>query len=113
MKRYAISGLLLAISLTLGGCGPPQVKPNNLRLIASLRTALSAKNTEWLQQNIDLIEQRRADGQMSDDEYEEFQAIIAKAKSGDWQGAERDSVDFQKAQRPTTEQIEQVTRRPR
>ena len=113
MKHFITSGLLLAILLTFVGCGPPQVKPNNLRLIASLRTALSAKNSEWLQQNIELIDKRHADGQMSDDEYEEFQAIIAKAKAGDWQGAERDSVDFQKAQRPTPEQIEQVTRRLR
>jgi hypothetical protein len=108
MKRHVFNALLLGGMLTLVGCGPPQVKPNNLRLIASLRTALSAKNSEWLKQNVDLIEKRRAEGQMSDEEYAEFQAIVAKAKSGDWSGAERDAVAFQKAQRPTPEQVERV-----
>ena len=74
---------------------------------------MSAKNTEWLEQNIERIEKRRAARQMSDEEHAEFQAIIAKARAGDWQGAERDSVRFQKAQRPTPEQIEQVTREAR
>jgi hypothetical protein len=110
MKGRFLIALSLATSLCMLGCGPPQAQPNNLRLIASLRTALSAKNTEWLEQNIELIEKRRAAGQMSDEEHVEFQAIIAKAKAGDWQGAERHSVRFQKAQRPTPEQIEQVTR---
>src|SRR5690606_30979089 len=105
--RFSVAALLLA-TLCITGCGYPQAAPNNLRLITTLRTALSARNPEWLQMNIDAIEERRAAGEMSDEEYEAFQEIIEQAKAGEWEEAERASVRFQKAQRPTAEQISQL-----
>jgi hypothetical protein len=47
---------------------------------------------------------------MSEVEYRAFSAIIAKAKAGHWKEAEQDAVAFQKAQRPTAEQIERLPR---
>ncbi len=91
--------LLLAAALL--GCGrPPQAAPENLRLIAALRTALSAENEEWLDQNEAIIEERHESGQMSTPEYEEFQRIIALAREGQWKEAEQRSIAFQAAQRP-------------
>ncbi|MGE0610563.1 MAG: hypothetical protein AB7O62_25970 [Pirellulales bacterium] len=58
---------------------------------------------------MDTIETRRAEGQMPDAEYEAFQSIIAQAQAGQWVEAERASIAFQKAQRPTREQVERVT----
>ena len=104
MRRY---GWLLALML-LVGCGQAKIQPDNLRLTASLRTALSTKNNEWLQQNVDAIEARRTVGQMNDDEYDAFQGIIAQAKAGEWEAAERAAVRLQKAQRPTAEQLDRL-----
>jgi hypothetical protein len=98
-------GALVAVAI---GCGYPSASPLNLELITTLRTALSARNEIWLQANADIVEQRRADGQMADDEYEAFVAIIAQARDGDWEGAERATLKFQRAQVPTPEQIEAV-----
>lgn len=101
--------LLGAGLLPAGGCGgPPQAAPANQRLISSLRTALSAQKLDWLEQNVQEIESRKAAGQMSDVEHQAFQAIIAKAKAGEWKEAEVDAVEFQKAQRPTAEQIDRL-----
>jgi hypothetical protein len=106
--RHAWRLLLICawFAVLMVGCGRPQVAPQNLRLTASLRTALSAKNNEWLEQNVTAIEERRTAGQMSDDEYAAFQAIIAQAKAGEWEAAEQEAVKLQKAQRPTQGQVE-------
>lgn len=102
--------VLVASAVCVAGCGPPQAAPQNQQLISSLRTALSAQNPEWLEQNVKLLEERRAADQVSDEELEAFQAIIEKARAGQWKEAEEDAIAFQKAQRPTREQIERVTK---
>jgi hypothetical protein len=106
--RIAIVFVLLAICGA--GCGPPRAAPQNLPLIASLRTALSAQNQEWLEQNAKILDERRGAGQVSDQEFAEFQSIIEKARADQWKEAETQAIAFQKAQRPTRDQIERVTR---
>jgi hypothetical protein len=71
--------LLLAIVLVTG-CGPPQVEPANYRLIESLRTALSVRNGNWLEDNAKLIAKKHADGQISETEFTAFETIIGKAQ---------------------------------
>jgi hypothetical protein len=102
--------VLVASAVCIAGCGPPQATPQNQQLISSLRTALSAQNPEWLDQNVKLLEERRTAGQVSDGELEAFQAIIEQARAGQWKEAEEDAIAFQKAQRPTREQIERATK---
>jgi hypothetical protein len=106
LRRLAVAAS--GAVLLLIGCGPPQVAPQNLRLTASLRTALSARNAEWLEQNVRAIEERRSAGAMGDDEYAAFQSIVSQAKAGQWQEAERATVRLQQAQRPTQEQIDRL-----
>jgi hypothetical protein len=106
--RNLAAPLVLVTAIVVSGCGRPQVEPKNLHLIASLRTALSARNAEWLEQNANIIEQRHRAGEMSAEQYAEFQAILQDARAGDWAGAEKDAVAFQKAQRPTEQQMERV-----
>ena len=101
---------LLLASAMLFGCGRPQVAPKNLHLTASLRTAISAQNAEWLEQNAQIIQERHQSGEMSDDEHEAFQAIFEEARAGNWREAEEEALALQKAQRPTDEQVEQVSR---
>lgn len=107
-RSYATSIVLCAGIALLGACGPPRVAPDNLRLTSSLRTAISARQTEWLEQNITAIEARKTAGEMSDTEYNAFQSIIAQAKAGNWEAAEREVIRLQKAQRPTKEQIDSL-----
>ncbi len=79
-----------------------------MSFISSLRTACSAGDRTWLAANLEKIEKRRAEGQMDDEEYKSFIAIIEQAQSGDWKGAEYACLDFQKAQEPTAEQVARV-----
>jgi hypothetical protein len=111
IARFAL--WLVCSQLAFIGCGYPAAQPANQELIASLRTALSARNEVWLAQNEEKIESRRSAGRMNDDEYEAFKAIVAQARAGDWTGAERASLDFQRAQRPTDVQIEQARPQPK
>ena len=94
IRRSVLLGILL-----LSGCGRPQLEPANYRLVESLRTALSARNVNWLDDNARLIAKRHADGQMSDGEVAALEAIIAQAREGDWTGAEEEVVRLAKAQR--------------
>jgi hypothetical protein len=109
----AVKGLapcVLALAVALPGCGYPVAEPANMELISSLRTALSAKNEQWLDANAKIIEERHAAGEMGDEQFAAFRGIIEQARGGDWAGAERASVDFQRAQRPSPEQLEEVRR---
>ena len=100
----------VTLALLVVGCGPPQAAPQNQQLIASLRTAISARNSQWLEKNAEVLEKRYAEGKVSDAELEAFQAIINRARAGKWEQAEQEVLAFQKAQRPTQEQIDRATK---
>ncbi|MFO0948328.1 MAG: hypothetical protein U1D30_20800 [Planctomycetota bacterium] len=111
--RFRAGGMLALLLLAVLplGCGYPAAKPANLPLISSLRTALSARNGEWLRMNEEKIQSRHQAGEMGDDEHAAFMAIIQQARDGDWEGAEKAVMRFQRDQRPTREQIEQIRQR--
>lgn len=98
-----LAGLLLVV-----GCGGTQMQPGNQRLTSSLRTAVSARNTQWLEQNVTVIEQRRREGQLTDEEYEALTPVVALARAGKWQEAEEAVVELQKSQRPSQEQVDEL-----
>lgn len=106
-SRIAVPTVALGV-LIATGCGYPSAQPVNMEIISSLRTACSARNSEWLEANAARIEAQRQAGQMSDDEHEAFLGILAQARDGDWEGAEHACLAFQKAQRPTPEQLEKI-----
>lgn len=108
--KSTLAVALLLAAAGLSGCGRPQVAPKNLHLTASLRTALSAQNSEWLDQNAEVIDERHQSGEMSDEEYEAFQTILEEARAGNWREAEEEAMALQQAQRPTDEQVERVSR---
>jgi hypothetical protein len=99
----------VAFLFLVAACGHPQTSPQNRPLFASLRTAVSAQNIQWLEQNAQLVEQRRAAGEISDDELAAFQAIIRLARNGEWEEAESRLIAWQKAQRPTTAEVQRVS----
>jgi hypothetical protein len=86
--------------LLLAGCGTqPQVGPGNARLVESLRTAVSTRRTDWLEDNAKAVAGRHASGQLADEPYEALQAIIEQARAGNWQDAETAVLKLAKAQR--------------
>jgi hypothetical protein len=98
--RLSASTAVLSAVLVAGCSQAPQVGPENYPLIESLRTAVSARNEDWLADNARLIAERRQKGQLSEQQFAEFEAIIAQARTNDWTGAEARVIALAKAQRP-------------
>jgi hypothetical protein len=95
--------LLLAACWGAGCGGPPQVSRANRRIVESLATAVSARNRGWLDENAKLIDYRRARGELSDAEDAAFQAVVDRAKAGDWEGAEQLAFALRDAQAASSE----------
>ncbi len=99
IHRRLLSAVLIAtLSLGLAGCGETKIQTDNLRITMALRTALSAKETTWLEACRTQVEEKRQADAMTQDEYERFQRIFAQAEQGEWEAAERDVVRWQKGQ---------------
>ena len=96
-------GVLVVGSLMIGslmiGCGrPPVVETANLPLVASLRTALSARNEQWLEGVSRAVDQRREAREMSDAEHAHFRELIDLGQQGKWEDAEHACLNFERAQ---------------
>lgn len=102
---------ILAAAMMIGCGREPQVSDANREIVVSLATAVSTRQAEWLESNAELIEKQRAEGKCADAEYEAFQNIIAKARSGDWDAAEAAAYALRDAQQPTAEDLKNVTER--
>jgi hypothetical protein len=101
----------LAISFGAGCNRPPQVTGENRRIIVSLVTAVSARNSDWLEKNAELIEKERAAGKLSDAEYQSFSAIVSQAQAGDWKSAETAAYALREAQEPSAEDLRNLEAR--
>ena len=99
INKYSTFLLCFLLTLTIG-CSRPQVGHNNQRIVASLRTALSTRKAEWLEQNETLIEKKHNDGLISKEAYDALKAIVDKAKEGNWDEAEQEVIALQRSQRP-------------
>jgi hypothetical protein len=90
--------LLVLLVLLLGGCGEPSVRElKNRRELEALLTAISLRNTKELDKDIQRIEERHASGHLSDESYQDLQAIAQKAQAGDWGGAEKRAYDLRES----------------
>lgn len=104
------SALLILLACLVTGCGcTPQIAPVNRRAMQGLQTAVSSRKVEWLDATVKLIDEQYSAGEMEDDEYDVFQKIVEKARSGDWSGAQQDAFALVEAQRPTAEDIEKIS----
>lgn len=106
-RRSMCALLLSSLALSLG-CGGTQFQPANQRLTSSLRTAISSQRLEWLDQNVQLIEERKQSGEMRQAEYDALQPIIAQARRGEWREAEEALVALQRRQRPSRQQMQEL-----
>jgi hypothetical protein len=101
--------LLVLLALAVSGCGRvQQIEPSNRRLMLGLQTAVSSKKVEWLNETVKLIEENYSAGDLSDEEYDAFQVIVEKARSGDWDGAQKDAFALTEGQKPTAEDLQKI-----
>ena len=96
--RYVSWGLPFALTLLLSGCSAPtEVDRDNRRLLDAILTAITMKNTSWLEDDAELARQRHGAGQLTDWEYKQLVSMIEKGRSGDWNTAEKLGYEFRKA----------------
>ena len=77
------------------GCGEPSEREvKNAQAFEALLTAVSLRNGPEVERDARLIDQRHAAGDLSDARYESLAAIIARARQGDWAGAEKLAYEF-------------------
>ena len=87
--------LLAGLFLTFGGCGAPSARElKNRQEFEALLTAVSLKNKAELEKDARRIDDRHASGELSESGYDDLQAIIKKARSGDWGSAEKQAYEF-------------------
>jgi hypothetical protein len=103
LRFFFTRSVPVAVATTLAmlvvGCSrPPAVEMENLPLVASLRTACSARNEQWLAGVERAVAQRHGGGQMSAVEKNHFEKLIALARRGDWLDAEKQCYLFERAQ---------------
>ncbi len=92
-NKQPLAWLLIA-TLVLDGCGqPPQIPADSRQLIGSLRTAVSAKRKDWLEANAKVIEEKRAQNKLTDEQYQELESIISLGREGKWSDAENEAVE--------------------
>ena len=84
------TSVIAALVLALGGCSgePSERELKNRRELEALLTAISLKNTKELEKDAGRIEARHTSGELSDAPYRTLQAILKKARDGDWAAAE-------------------------
>ncbi len=93
--------LLLLATLAFSGCSqPPQIPSDSRQLIGSLRTAVSAKRKDWLETNAKLVEQKHSQNKLTDEQYQELEAIIALGREDKWADAEKEALRLAEAQHP-------------
>lgn len=90
--------LTVVLLLTTGCSKAPVVQHDHLPLIASLRTACSARNTTWLTGVERAVNEKLAAGKMTATEHAHFAKLIQQAQAGEWESAERACLHFEQSQ---------------
>jgi hypothetical protein len=99
IEPRAIQITWLLISALIAGCGGPSVRElKNRGELEALLTAVSLKDRKELERDAERIDNRHAAGELSDEAHAELLAIVAKARAGDWTGAERHAYSFRQRQ---------------
>jgi hypothetical protein len=90
IERAAVVAAVLAV-----GCGGPGERDvGNARAFEALLTAVSLKNARELEADAARIDARHASGELSDGSHRVLGEIIARARAGDWAGAEKRAYEF-------------------
>jgi len=90
-----LAPVLLALALIGCGCGGPSDREvGNARAFEALLTAVSLQNAKELEADARRIDERHAAGEISAASYGELREVVARARAGDWGGAERRAYEF-------------------
>ncbi len=92
LRLALVIGLLLAIAGCLGNPSDRELK--NRRELEAILTAITIKDRKQLDRDACRIEARHNSGELSDASFKSLDAIIERARSGDWAGAEHDAYRF-------------------
>ena len=85
-KRFPF--LIALVAIFLVGCGEKTPEPPaTLHMIAGVRTAVSAKNPDWLTQWKAKAEQAQQANQVSEGTMASLEEVFKLAESGDWDSA--------------------------
>ena len=87
---------VLSVALaTFFGCGEPSPRElRNRQEFEALLTAVSLRDKVELEKDAGRIEALRASGGLSESSFADLREIIAKARAGDWPGAEKQAYEF-------------------
>jgi len=98
MRTKRVCGVLVGLALVVSGChgAPTHEDRENGRVLEALLTAITLVNLRLLEDSAVRVEARHDEGHLTDEEYQSFEAIIAKARGGDWAGAETACYEFRK-----------------
>jgi hypothetical protein len=58
-----------------------------VKLVGELKTAIGAKKTDWLEAAAKHLAEHRQQGQVSNEENEALESIVAAARQGHWDDA--------------------------
>jgi hypothetical protein len=95
MKAIQVWSILLGLVVLASGCrGPTQEDRDNRRVLDAILTAITIKNPRLLVDNAKRAKARHEAGQLTDEQYQGMEAIINKARGGDWSGAEKEGYEF-------------------
>lgn len=97
VMRWIVVVLLL---LGLGGCRehPRVTSRESLEFIKQVYTACNTRNPERLKVCRVKLDELVAQSQLSESEQESFRSIIRIAEAGDWDSAQRSSLQFARDQ---------------
>jgi hypothetical protein len=83
------------------GCSrPPQVNPDQIRLVEATWTAVSGKDLKALDSVMKLADTEHQSGRLTDHQWSTFQDIFQKTQVQNWQSAEDSAFEFLHAQGP-------------
>lgn len=89
---------LAVLILTQAGCGYPKVSATAFELAKALNTVCNQKNADQLTAFRDLVEEKHAEGEITDGERKLLLNIAQTAESGDWKSAEHETRKLLKDQ---------------
>lgn len=90
----------LVMVLLVAGCHQPTAEDrDNRRLLEQILTAVTLSNARLVDEEAKRAQQRHDGGMLSDEDFQALDAILGKARAGDWSGAAAAGYAFRK-QRP-------------
>lgn len=99
-RRLLLAALVVGLPLSAScRAKAPRVDFANRRFSGALRTATNTKNPQRLAAAKKSIEQARAAGEIGPEEHAWYVEIISLAEAGEWERAERRTIEFRRDQR--------------